>query len=90
MPEIHYRYSGSCDKPLLLKFNYDGEIRRWLALHRRLGPYSAYKRKGSDEIFIKSRPGKTGKKAKDRAPWVQENVTEFSLTATAFKAIPGP
>lgn len=53
----------------------------------RLGPYTAYKRKGSDEIFIKSRPGKSGKKAKDRAPRVQENVTEFSLSAATSKAV---
>lgn len=53
----------------------------------RLGPYTAYRVKGTDEIHVKTRPGKSGKKLKDLPERQKENVTEFSLCATTSKAM---
>jgi hypothetical protein len=64
-----------------------GKLENGFRFIGKLGPYTAYKVKGSDEIFVKTRPGKSGRKLKDLSPRVKENVTEFSLRSTGSKAI---
>jgi hypothetical protein len=53
----------------------------------KLGPYTAYKSKDSDDIIIRTMPGKSGKKVDDLSPRVKENVTEFSLCATTSRCV---
>lgn len=52
-----------------------------------VGPYTAYRRKGSDKTFLRARRQSSGKKLKQLLPRVQENIHEFVLSSYAAGAI---
>jgi hypothetical protein len=64
-----------------------GKLTNGLQFTGTVGGYTAYKRKGSDEIYIRKRREKSGKSGDQLPPRVQENNSEFANCGRAAGCI---
>jgi hypothetical protein len=64
-----------------------GKLENGLQFTGTVGMFSAYRVKDSDEIRVRAKRSKSGKKVKDLLPRVQENISEFVLCSYAAGAI---
>ncbi|MCG2614734.1 hypothetical protein LZZ85_10600 [Terrimonas sp. NA20] len=64
-----------------------GKLENGLQFTGTVGLFSAYRMKDSDEIRVRARRSRSGKKVKELQPRVQENISEFMLSSYAAGAI---
>ncbi len=64
-----------------------GKLENGLQFTGTVGTFTAYRVKDSDEIRVRARRSKSGKKVKQLEPRVQENISEFVLSSYAAGAI---